>query len=477
MERSTNQKLKALRTDNGGEYMSTEFQTYLKKEGVRHELTVPKTPEQNGVAERMNRTLAEGVRAMLADARLPHRFWAEALSTTVYLRKRSPAMAVKGMTPFEAWTGEKPNVGHLRVFGCAAYAHIAKDDRKKLDVKSRKCIFLGYGTETKGYRLYDLNHAKVLYSRDVIFNESSRGIEEPNEEERKNERPYAEFGSLPDPEPDEQPVADELTEPVLSRPERDRRPPDYYGEWAVVTSTGSDEPKTVKEALARPDKAKWMTAMEREMESLRTHDVWDLVELPRDRKAVGSKWVYKLKMNADGSDERYKARLVAQGFTQKFGIDCDETFCPVVRFESVRTVIALAVQNGLKLYQTDFATAFLNGELKEEVYMKQPEGFETKGQEHLVCKLKRSINGLKQSSRCWNFVLDRRLKKMGFVQTDSDPCIYVATEGEMFVIAVHVDDIVLATKSDKRMAEVKKGLAEGFEVKDMGELHHFLGVK
>ena len=131
----------------------------------------------------------------------------------------------------------------------------------------------------------------------------------------------------------------------------------------------------------------------------------------------------------------------------------------------------------MKLHQMDVTTAFLNGELKEEVYMKQPEGFVIKGQEHLVCRLKRSIYGLKQSSRCWNSVLDKRLKKMGFVQTASDPCIYVATEGEMFVIAVHVDDIVLATRSDKRMAEVKRGLGEGFEVKDMGELHHFLGVK
>ena len=113
---------------------------------------------------------------------------------------------------------------------------------------------------------------------------------------------------------------------MLSRPERDRRPPDYYGEWAALTSTGSDEPKTVKEALARPDKAKWMTAVEREMESLCTHDVWDMVEVPRDRKAVGSKWVYKLKVNADGLVEWYKARLVPQGFTQKFGIDYAENF-------------------------------------------------------------------------------------------------------------------------------------------------------
>lgn len=226
-----------------------------------------------------------------------------------------------------------------------------------------------------------------------------------------------EFDSLPDQEPDEQAVADEITETVLSRPERERSPPDYYGEWATITSTESNEPKTVKEGLASPDKAKWMTAMEREMECLRTH-VWDLVELPRDQKAVRSKWVFKLKMNADGSVERYTARLVAQGFTQKFGVDYDETICPVVRFELFQTVIALAVQNGLKLHQMDVATAFLNGELKEEVYMKQPESFVTKGQEHLVCRLKRSIYGLKQSSRCWNSVLDKRLKKMGFVQTD-----------------------------------------------------------
>ena len=146
---------------------------------------------------------------------------------------------------------------YLRVFGSAAYAHVAKDDRKKLDVKSRKCILLGYDTETKGYWFFDLRHAKVLYSQDVIFNESSHGIEEPDEEEeKKNDTPYAEFGNLPDQEPDEQSVADELTEPVLSRPERDRRPFDYYGEWAAVISTGSDEPKTVKEAVAGPEKAK-----------------------------------------------------------------------------------------------------------------------------------------------------------------------------------------------------------------------------
>ena len=128
VEKSTGHKLKALRTDNGGEYTSAEFEAYMKKEGVRHELTVPKTPEQNGVAERMNRTLVETTRSMLADSKLPPKFWAEALSTAVYLRNRSPTKSVEGMTPFEAWMGEKPNVEHLRTFGCVAYSHVAKDE-------------------------------------------------------------------------------------------------------------------------------------------------------------------------------------------------------------------------------------------------------------------------------------------------------------------------------------------------------------
>ena len=217
--------------------------------------------------------------------------------------------------------------------------------------------------------------------------------------------------------------------------------------------------------------------MKSEMKSLTENDVWDLVELPNGRNAVGCKWVFKKKSDAEGNVERYKARLVAQGFAQRYGQDYDETFCPVVRFESVRTVIALAAKYGLKLHQMDITTAFLNGDLKESIYMKQPEGYAFKGKEKLVCKLKKSLYGLKQSPRCWNEALDRHLKKMGFEQANSDPCIYTASGGELFLIAVYVDDIILAGRSDLRMKEVKDAIAGKFTVKDLGELHHFLGVK
>ena len=165
---------RTFRTDNGGEYTSKKFEEFLKSEGIRLECTIPKTPEQNGVAERLNRTLVESARSMLLHARLPHEFWAEAISTAVYIRNRCPTKAVSEMTPYEAWYGEKPKVEHLRVFGCDAYSHIPKDERSKFDSKARKCILLGYGNQTKGYRLFDRIKRKLFYSCDVKFNEKKK---------------------------------------------------------------------------------------------------------------------------------------------------------------------------------------------------------------------------------------------------------------------------------------------------------------
>ena len=517
VERSTGHKVKILRSDNGGEYTSNKFEDYLKKEGIRHEYTIPKTPEQNGVSERMNRTLVEKVRSMLIDSKLPQRFWAEALSTAAYLLNRSPTKSLNNKTPFEEWTGEKPRVNHLKIFGCLAYTHIPKDERKKLDSKAKKCIFLGYGGLRKGYRLYDQRSSCVIYSRDVAFNESVRGIEPEQEEKRMIQFESNDDDLVTDHNTDDTeehnththtdsqlctdsdtntltdsqistdsdtnahtfPVTgnEDQTEPVLRRSTRETRRPDHFGVWIYSANATEKEPTTVREALESSERNEWHTAMEKEMESILSNNVWDLVELPSGKRLVGNKWVFKRKLKPDGSVERYKARLVAQGFTQKQGQDYDETFSPVIRFESLRTLIALAVQKGLRLHQMDVTAAFLNGDLKEEVYMKQPEGFIKEGKEHLVCRLKHSLYGLKQSSRCWNFALDSQLKEMGYTQSISDPCIYTSTEGGMSIIGVYVDDIVIAGESTEKVQEVKHTLSRKFNMKDLGELNHFLGVQ
>lgn len=319
VEKSSGRKLKAIRTDNGGEFTSAKFETYLKTEGVQHELTVPKNPEQNGVAERMNRTLVENTRSMLSNANLPHSFWAEALSTATYLRNRSPTKTVSGMTPYEAWTGEKPQMQGLRIFGCQAFAHIPKDERKKLDSKSRRAVFMGYGETTKGYRLYDQAKKKVFFSRDVIFNEQKCGFERSSAQKRV----YLEYTDENTETISSSETTADTSEPVPRRSDRERRQPNYYGYRCNVADV--KEPSCVRDAL---EKQEWLDAMQTEIDSLHSNGVWKLVELPESRKCVGSKWVFKVKTNADGSTERCKARLVAQGYSQKEGLDYDETFKP-----------------------------------------------------------------------------------------------------------------------------------------------------
>ena len=200
VENFTGKRVKVLRMDNGGEFTSKVFEAHLKACGIRHELTIPKTPEQNGVAERLNRTLVETTRAMLLDANLPQKFWAEAVSTAAYLRNRSPSSAVGGITPHQAWYGQKPRVDHLRVFGCTAFVHVPKDERWKLDSKTRKCILLGYGGVQKGYRVFDHLTQKISYSRNVKFDEREMGG--PSiEEEKPAQRPLI-LDSVDEPESD-----------------------------------------------------------------------------------------------------------------------------------------------------------------------------------------------------------------------------------------------------------------------------------
>ena len=247
----------------------------------------------------------------------------------------------------------------------------------------------------------------------------------------------------------------------------------------IVALDDEKDPSTFSEAKSVPNKLKWEEAMKREMESLWSNEVWELMDPPPNRKIVGSKWICKRKLDADGTVERYKARLVAQGCTQMYGLDYEETFSPVVRFESFRFLLAIGALHQLQLHQMDVSTVFLHGELMDEVYMRQPEGFIEPGKEHLVCHLKRSIYGLKQSPRCWNPTLDNHLKEMGFKQAPCDPCLYIHSdsEGEIFVVGVYVDNIILGGRSIDKMDATKKELNEKFKMKDLGLLHHFLGVK
>ena len=217
-------------------------------------------------------------------------------------------------------------------------------------------------------------------------------------------------------------------------------------------------------------------ATDAEYNSLIKNKTWKLVELPPGRKAIGYKWVFKLKHNVDGRVERLKARIVAKGYAQKYGIDYDEISSPVVRFYSIRLLLTFAVQHDFLIHQMDVETAFLNGKLDEEIYMQQPEGYLKPRKEHLVCKLKKSLYGLKQSSRCWNKAFREGFEKISFTQASADPCVFIRKEDTLTIIAIHVDDMMILAENISEMQRLKESLKLQFKMKDMGEMHYYFGV-
>ena len=211
-----------------------------------------------------------------------------------------------------------------------------------------------------------------------------------------------------------------------------RKPARYalLGEtYQVVLDNPDDNPTTYEEALEDVDVQEWKMAMDREMESMGSNSVWSLIEAPKGVKPIGCKWIYMRKRGPDGKVETFKARLVAKGYTQKEGIDYDETFSPVAMLKSIRILLAVAAALDYEIWQMDVKTTFLNGELEEDIYMQQPKGFIALSQEHMVCKLHRSIYGLKQASRSWNIRFDQVIKLYGFEKSPDEPCVYKKIQG------------------------------------------------
>ena len=280
------------------------------------------------------------------------------------------------------------------------------------------------------------------------------------------------------PEPDEHHAVSEDDEHRY--PKRHRSAPirygidEYYVDAAFLGATNEEEPKSIEEALKNKI---WKEAADCEYQSLMDNETWELVNLPSGQKPVGCKWIFKTKCTSEGKVERHKARLVAKGYTQKPGEDYDETFSPVVRYSSIRALLAFAVQNNMMIHQMDVVTAFLNGSLSEEIYMEQPPGYIKEGEENLVCKLKRSLYGLKQSSRCWNIVFKQYMESINFKQSTADPCIFVSSErANLAIVAVYVDDLIIITETPETMKKIKDNLAMRFKMKDLGKLHYCLGI-
>lgn len=428
-EKQTGKELKAIRSDNGLEYINKQFESFCAENGVKHQKTAPYSPQQNGKAERMNRTLLDRIRCMLIDSELDNSFWAEAMNTATYTLNMIPLD--NGKSPNELWNNEEGDIESLKVFGCKALVHVPDQKRRKLDDKSQECIFLGYEPNTKAYRLYNIRNDLIVISRDVDFMEEER-IEENN---LMLINDNSEVG----------------------------------GEDIIC-------PSTYEEAIKDKNAEKWINAMKNEYNSLIENKTWEIKDPPEERKLIKNKWIFTVKRDEKGKILKYKARLVAKGFSQKDGIDYDETFSPVVRYGSIRLLLAIAAGYNLNIRQLDAVTAFLNGKLEEDIWMEQPKGFEDG--EKGACKLIKAIYGLKQASRVWNNTINSVLINIGLSKSIMDQCIYYKQEEEnMTFVAVYVDDILIFSNSKEYEEEIVKELSSSFKMKDMGEAKNILGFK
>ena len=233
---------------------------------------------------------------------------------------------------------------------------------------------------------------------------------------------------------------------------------------------------SVEEALSIVE---WKSAVEEELRALEKNSTWEICDLPRGKKPVGCKWVFTVKTKADGSIERFKARLVAKGFTQSYGIDYQETFAPVAKLNSIRVLLSLAANLDWPLYQLDVKNAFLNGDLDEEVYMEIPPGTKNATNGSKVCRLMKSLYGLKQSPRAWFERFSKVLKEQGYNQGQTDHTMFTkhSPSGKLAVLIVYVDDIVLTGDFEEEIPRIKGVLAKEFEIKDLGDLKYFLGME
>ncbi|UYV73278.1 hypothetical protein LAZ67_10002447 [Cordylochernes scorpioides] len=470
----TGNKIKVLRTDNALEFKSDNFADLCKRFGIIHEFTAPYVHEQIGRIERDNRTIVEAARSMLNLRNLPGFFWAEAYNTATYILNRSATKQTPGTTPYELFFGTKPNVANYKIFGCNAYMHIPKENRKKWDNKSIKLMFLGYENTSKNFRLWDWKTRKIRISKDVTFDEIA--TPHSDRESTKPKEIIFQINSAPDESPvatpnipvqEMPPVSDISSHPMITR----SKVSNSKCNFALL----ADEPSSYVDAMASSDSERWKLAMDEEIDALNKNKTWTLERLADGHKPIGCKWVYKIKTESDGTIQRFKARLVAKGYSQIKNVDYFDTFSPVVRYDSLRILLSHAASERMFLKQFDVKTAFLNGELEELVYLEQPEGY--KRDDNSCYRLHKSLYGLKQSSRNWNKKFTNFLYSHNFKTSDADPCIFIGTHNDSNVIlALYVDDGIILSKDKEAIAIIMDELEHAFEITS-GSVNFFVGLQ
>ncbi|GJU58987.1 retrovirus-related pol polyprotein from transposon TNT 1-94 [Tanacetum coccineum] len=568
-----NKTVRFIRTDNGTKFVNKTLYDHYEKVGIFHQKTIPRTPQQNGVVERRNRTLVEAARTMLIFSKAPMFLWAEAVATACYTQNRSLIHTRHEKTPYELVHNKKPDLTFFRVFGALCYPTNDSENLGKLQPTADIGIFVGYAPNRKGYRIYNKRTRQIMETIHVTFDElteqmapvqfssgpapilltpgpissglvpnpapaipfappTNKDLEmlfQPMFDEyfnppgiRQNPIPVIPTAGEPsaevnpfaaaDPEPfvnefapvdnseasssgeinipessqstqhhehvrkwtDSHPIDNIIGNP--SRPVSTRKQLATDALWCFYNSVLSKvEPKNFQSAATEDC---WFQAMQDEIHEFDRLDVWELVPPPDSAMIIALKWIYKVKLDEYGDVLKNKARLVAKGFRQEEGLDFEESFAPVARLEAIRIFIANAASKNMTVYQMDVKTAFLNGELKEEVYVHQPEGFVDPERPHHVYRLKKALYGLKQAPRAWYDTLSRFLLAQGFSKGVVDPTLFIRKTGKHTLhVQIYVDDIIFASTDPKDCDRFSNEMSSKFQMSMMGQISFFLGLQ
>ncbi|KAI3734576.1 hypothetical protein L6452_14047 [Arctium lappa] len=565
IENQTNQKVKVIRSDNGTEFKNFDLNTFCEEKGIERQYSAPRTPQQNGVAERRNRTLIEAARSLLVDSKLPITFWAEAVNTACYVQNRVLVVKPKNKTPYELLNKRKPFVGFFKPFGCPCTILNTKTHLGKFDSKADDGFLVGYSSQSKTYRVFNSSFRIIEESDNVKCNENTpnpigtgpqwlfdidsltnsfgfssndhagsggegsgttqvqesvsksvifptptvnsfedceieqstgprQSRDEENQEDKESEVAVENTSvelndSNLEADVNEEPshntrvqknhppqlVIGDISSPMMTRHQSRLQEMQDQQHTVLSCFLSQLEPKKAHDAMKE---SSWIEAMQEELLQFKLQDVWDLVDLPKGHRAIGTKWIFRNKRDERGIVIRNKARLVAQGYTQEEGIDYEEVFAPVARIEAIRLFLAYASYMNFKVYQMDVKSAFLYGSIEEEVYVCQPPGFENPSYPDRVYKLKKALYGLHQAPRAWYDTLSSYLLDNGFERGVIDKTLFIKRKKkDILLVQIYVDDIIFGSTKDIMCKEFEDLMHQRFKMSSMGELTFFLGLQ
>ncbi|CAJ2673543.1 unnamed protein product [Trifolium pratense] len=539
-------EIKCFQCDNGKEYDNAHFHKFCELNGMSFRFSCPHTSPQNGKAERKIRTINNIIRTLLAHASIPPVFWHHALQMATYLHNILPNKKLSLQSPTKILYQKDPSYSYLRVFGCLCYPLVPSSTRNKLQPRSTPCVFLGYPSNHRGYKCYELSSRKIIISRHVIFQENTFPFSTMNAPTTTNynflddginrflttqvyttspptsspnitvtQPPSSATQQTPPPQTTNQTTfspsitssvqqttpttqtttSSTQTTPTTSSPSTQTSfspPAPHSPQMTTRAQHGIFKPRklfnlhtsthqSISPLPTNPIDAlndhNWKMAMKDEYDALIENKTWELVPRPSNANVIRSLWIFRHKKKSDGSFERYKARLVGNGANQQSGVDCGETFSPVVKPATIRTVLSIALSKSWCLHQLDVKNAFLHGNLDETVYMHQPPGFRNPQYPEHVCLLKKSLYGLKQAPRAWYQRFTDYVAKLGFSHSISDHSLFIYHHGnDTAYILLYVDDIILTASSDALRDSIMSQLSSEFAMKDLGPLSYFLGI-